>query len=130
MDTCEVLRNLRAVQKKHENDKLFTFQTDIAGMARDCADCIEFLQAQLAEAKDEVGAAHNREDEAYAALDKANRRADAAVADIEDLMSIIGIDSYETCGYCQREEDEKCIDKNNPSKCLAKWRGAEKGTED
>lgn len=51
MNTDEVLRNLRAVQKKHENDKLFTFQTDIAGMARDCANCIESLQAQLAEAK-------------------------------------------------------------------------------
>ena len=77
-----------------------------ATYARELAGVIDELQSQLAEA---------------------TRRADAAVADIEDLMSITGIDTYETCGYCQREDDEKCFDKNNPGNCLAKWRGAEKG---
>ena len=47
MDVDEIVRALRCVQEKHRNDCLLTFQTDVSAMARDAADMIESLQAQL-----------------------------------------------------------------------------------
>ena len=47
MDVDEIVRALRCVQEKHRNDRLLTFQTDVSAMARDAADMIESLQAQL-----------------------------------------------------------------------------------
>ena len=44
MDSIEIVRELRNIQKKHENDFLHTFDTDISGMAQDCANHIEKLQ--------------------------------------------------------------------------------------
>ena len=49
MNADEIVRALRCVQEKHRNDRLLTFQTDVSAMARDAADMIESLQAQLAE---------------------------------------------------------------------------------
>lgn len=40
----DVKQELRYVIKKHENDKLTTFQTDISSMARDCLREIERLE--------------------------------------------------------------------------------------
>ena len=48
MDIDTVVRALRCVQEKHRNDRLLTFQTDVSAMARDAADMIESLLAQLA----------------------------------------------------------------------------------
>ncbi len=47
MNADEIVRALRCVQEKHRNDCLLTFQTDVSAMARDAADMIESLQAQL-----------------------------------------------------------------------------------
>lgn len=47
MNADEIVRALRCVQEKHRNDHLMTFQTDVSAMARDAADMIESLQAQL-----------------------------------------------------------------------------------
>jgi hypothetical protein len=48
MNAQELLRELRYVQKKHENDKLDTFQTSISSMARDCIAVVEELSAENA----------------------------------------------------------------------------------
>jgi hypothetical protein len=47
MNADEIVRALRCVQEKHKNDRLLTFQTDVSAMARDAADMIESLQAEL-----------------------------------------------------------------------------------
>ncbi len=51
MTPDEIVRALRCVQEKHRNDRLLTFQTDVSATARDVADLIESLQAQLAESQ-------------------------------------------------------------------------------
>lgn len=47
MNADEIVIALRYVQEKHKNDRLLTFQTDVSAMARDAADMIESLQAEL-----------------------------------------------------------------------------------
>lgn len=67
MNEQEIVRELRNVQEKHKNDFVSTFAINISEMARDCADCIESLSAQLAESqrreraavKDFTSAAHS-----------------------------------------------------------------------
>jgi predicted Zn-ribbon and HTH transcriptional regulator len=44
MTPTEVLRNLRAVQEKHKNDRISTFALRISDMAKDAADAIESLR--------------------------------------------------------------------------------------
>lgn len=48
MNVNQILYGLRREQKKRENDFVPTCQTDISAMCKDTADCIELLQAQLA----------------------------------------------------------------------------------
>lgn len=75
----------------------------------EAADLIESLQA-------EVGAAHTREDAAYAALAESQRREKAAVKDLETAQSCI------TCAY-----DFACEYSNSCGCSTAdyKWRGPE-----
>jgi hypothetical protein len=47
MNADEIVRALRCVQEKHKNDHLLTFQINVSAMARDAADMIESLQAEL-----------------------------------------------------------------------------------
>ena len=79
MDIDTVVRALRCVQEKHRNDRLLTFQTDVSAMARDAADLIESLQAQLAASQ---------------------RRADAAVEDMKKVIDAVREEhSDETCCF-------------------------------
>ena len=59
MNADEVVRALRCVQENHRNDRLLTFQTDVSAMARDAADMIESLQAELAAAQRRAQEARN-----------------------------------------------------------------------
>ena len=72
----------------------------------------KYLLAQLAEAQDEGGRAHNREDEAYAQLAESQRGEQAAVEAIR-----------ETCNHCGFN-NKPCTETG----CFAhKWREAGKG---
>ena len=99
MNAEEIVRALRCVQEKHRNDHLLTFQTDVSAMARDAADMIESLQAQLAASQ---------------------RREKAAVEDFEGYMK----NRSERCAYCIH--DDEC--EPGESLCYAnvcgfEWRG-------
>lgn len=43
----EVLRELRSIEKKYKSDNVYTFEVRLADMARDAADAIEILIAQV-----------------------------------------------------------------------------------
>lgn len=45
----------------------------------------------------------------------------AAVRDLEELMSEVGLVNYVTCAYCQLPDDYTCLGEDG--KCKAKWRG-------
>lgn len=47
METEQIIRELDNVYKEHINDKLFTFQLDISGMALSCKNKIIELQEQI-----------------------------------------------------------------------------------
>ena len=59
MNADEIVRALRCVQEKHRNDRLLTFQTDVSAMARDAAEMIESLQAQLSDSQRRAQDARN-----------------------------------------------------------------------
>jgi hypothetical protein len=48
MNAEETIRELHKVESEHKNDKVLTFGIRIADMARDCANTIEELQAEVA----------------------------------------------------------------------------------
>lgn len=53
------------------------------------------------------------------------RERDASIADIEKLMSEVGLQCWEACEFCGMYDDDECI-RNAPHKgqCKTKWRGA------
>ncbi|MEN6511169.1 MAG: hypothetical protein ABFD00_04980, partial [Chloroherpetonaceae bacterium] len=53
-----MVRELRYEQKKHKNDKLDTFSTDVSAMARDAADMIESQYSEIVELK-QIAAEHD-----------------------------------------------------------------------
>lgn len=57
-------------------------------------------------------------------FDHVKRERDAAVADIEKLLSEVGLQCWEACEFCDMHDDDECI-RNAPHKgqCKAKWRG-------
>ena len=59
MNIDEIVRNLKYEQKKHENDRVDTFQTNISVMCKDCADCIEELKSRAEKAEIELKNARN-----------------------------------------------------------------------
>lgn len=46
METSTMIRQLRRTAKKHENDKLWTFDTNITAMCRDVANRLEQLDQE------------------------------------------------------------------------------------
>ena len=48
MNADKIVMALRKTQEDYKNDFVSTGRISISDMARDCADCIESLQAQLA----------------------------------------------------------------------------------
>ena len=49
METSTMIRQLRATAKKHKNDKLHTFDTNITAMCTDVANRLEFLEKEKQE---------------------------------------------------------------------------------
>jgi hypothetical protein len=152
MNADEIVRALRCVQEKHRNDRLLTFQTDVSAMARDAADMIESLQAQLAE-YDEIAAEYGIDGktmltlaksqlktaqdnvELMEQLEESQRRADAAVEDLRKL------DCREPFGGKHCTHKSECYEENrkiggNYPECGGctewQWRGPqdEKGEAD
>jgi hypothetical protein len=90
MDKDTLLRELRYEQKKHENDKLSTFQTSISAMLRDCIAVVEELASALA---------------------ASDRKANAAIADINN-----SIDIDLQCDFCKKQN--VCVlDTDEHKKC-------------
>ena len=61
--------------------------------------------------------------ELAARAEQAEKERDAAVADIESIMSLRGLKDFVMCGYCAMPDDETCFIPKNAEKCDAKWRG-------
>lgn len=56
-------------------------------------------------------------------FEHAKRERDAAIADIEKLMSEVGLKCWEACEFCGMHDDDECIRNQPKGKCKAKWRG-------
>ena len=54
METSTMIRQLRAIAKKHENDKLHTFDTDISLMCTDVANGLEKIENEKQEIRNKV----------------------------------------------------------------------------
>ena len=102
MNAEETIRELHTVESEHKNDKVLTFGIRIADMARDCANTIEELQAEVASLTAQLAASQKREKAA-----------------IEDIYFINGNDDG-VCSICQsKDECTLCLD----GTCSFAWRG-------
>ena len=54
METSTMIRQLRRTAKKHENDKLHTFDTDMSLMCNDVANRLEKLEKEKQEIRNKV----------------------------------------------------------------------------
>lgn len=60
MNADEIVRALRQAQENYKHDIVSTGRIRIDEMARDCADCIESLQAQLSEISEQLAASQRK----------------------------------------------------------------------
>lgn len=68
-----------------------------------------------------MGYAQGKQD-GLAELAAVKAERDAAVADVQSLMSEFGLSFYEVCAYCSRDDTpDGCF--IGDGKCDAKWRG-------
>lgn len=56
-------------------------------------------------------------------IEQLKRERDAAIADIEKLMSEVGLQCWEACEFCGMYDDDECIRNQPKGKCKAKWCG-------
>lgn len=125
----EIVRGLRYTQKKYENKRLFTGETDVSAMARDAADLIESQQSRIAElekqlsAKEAVNQAYSatvslmeidksdaiqRAESAEKQLAESRRETRAAVEDLSGICGQIDDDEYLRKAFCIHPGNEDC----------------------
>ncbi len=99
-------------QVKRERDELekgLSFEKELCSFYKDVADrAMEQCKKKIDE------------------RDHLKKERDAAVADLNELMSQVGLQHYEACFFCEMNDDDDCI-RNSPHEgtCRAKWRGLE-----
>jgi hypothetical protein len=124
MNADEIVRALRCVQEKHKNDHLLTFQTNVSAMARDAADMIESLQAELNKTRLERNAQEANKNYYKAQLAKA--KAEGRLVESAEVIDV-GAEGW-AAGYGQCSS---CVNglslefKGYCSKCGAKIEGEE-----
>ena len=99
MNADEIMRALRKAQEDYKNDIVSVGRIRIDKMARDCADCIESLQAQLAEEKIASQSLRNAANGYKAQLAASQRRERAAVEDMK-VMALAMRESDELSEGC------------------------------
>lgn len=103
-ETVDIIRDLRSVEHEYSNRFVSTGQVNISHMARDCADTIESLTAQLAQKDSELAEVKND----YDILSSANTELFGALAQKEKELSNARNELCYKCGRYAEAHNGAC----------------------
>lgn len=131
-DIASIIRALRHISHDKSVSKIYEDGVTIKGAVLcDAADLIERQMTELANyesiKKALQSAGFKDLDDLLASYEQVKNERDAAVKDIDELLSSTGMHWYAACGFCSMPDDNSCIIDQNT--CRGKWRGLNKTVE-